>query len=283
MAPLVWLVTGTSSGLGLQLVHEILARGDQVIATARDISKLEALAQAGASTLALDVTSSQEDINRTITSAVNIHGRIDVLVNNAGYIAIGSWEDLGYPGFLRQFETNVFGVIRVTNAVLPYMRARKAGSLVFIGSRSGWIGDGLVGAYAGSKFALEGLVEALRDEVAPLGIKTLMIEPGRFRTALLSSGRMEMVPEASDDYKDLAEQRAAHLAEQDMAQEGDPDKLVRVLVDVVREEGAAAGRQVPFGLPIGYDVCEDMEAKCRQTMELIDDWRDIVADTHFKA
>lgn len=165
---LVWLVTGCSSGFGLEFVLQIIARGDYVIATARDdyvIATARDLSKHGVMQLSfddvpllqLDVTASQESLNEKIAEAIKIYGRIDVLVNNAGYVALGGWEDLGYDGFVKQFETNVFGLLKVTNAVLPQMRERRSGTLVFMSSLSGWKGDEFCGAYAASKFAVEGL------------------------------------------------------------------------------------------------------------------------------
>lgn len=177
MAPLVWLVTGCSSGFGEQYVHGILARGDKVIATARNVDKIKHLENAGAATLRLDITDSQQSIRDTVLKALSIYGRIDVLVNNAAYIAIGTWEDLEYvcaanllhfllmlhryEDWLAQFDTNVFGTIKVTRALLPHFRQRRTGTMVFISSLSGWIGHSSCAAYAGSKFALEGKSQEL--------------------------------------------------------------------------------------------------------------------------
>lgn len=161
---LVWLVTGCSSGFGLEFYLNIKARGDYIIATARDLSSPNmrhyiqvSQTEDNVSVLQLDVTASQEFLNGIIAEAIKIYGRIDVLVNNAGYVALGGWEDLGYDGFVKQFETNVFGLLKVTNAVLPHMRERRSGTLVFMGSLSGWKGNEFCGAYAASKFAVEGL------------------------------------------------------------------------------------------------------------------------------
>lgn len=149
-------MTGCSSGFGEQFVHSIVARGDKVIATGRNLSRLQHFNNTDASILQLDVTDSQEAINDRIADAISIHGRIDVLVNNAAYIQVGTWEDLSVDEFRAQFETNVFGTLKVTKALLPHFRQRKAGVNVFISSLSGWIGHDFCGAYAGSKFALEG-------------------------------------------------------------------------------------------------------------------------------
>lgn len=156
MAPLVWLVTGCSSGIGSQFIHSILARGDKVVATARSLSKIHYLERLGASVLSLDVTHPESSIHGTIAAALRIYGHIDVLVNNAAFISIGRWEDLEYEDWVQQFDTNLFGTIKVTKALLPHFRARRKGTMVFIGSLSGWIGHSGCGAYAGSKFALEG-------------------------------------------------------------------------------------------------------------------------------
>jgi NAD(P)-dependent dehydrogenase (short-subunit alcohol dehydrogenase family) len=178
MSQLVWLVTGCSSGFGEQFVHSILARGDKVIATSRTLSKIAHLEQSGAAILQLDITDPQQTIRDTISKAITIYGRIDVLINNASYVSIGTWEDLEPEDFVAQFDTNVFGTIKVTRALLPHFRSRRTGILVFIGSLSGWIDHPGVSAYGGSKFALEGIVEGLSRETAHLGIQSLLVEPG---------------------------------------------------------------------------------------------------------
>ena len=162
MPQLVWLITGCSSGFGEVFTRQLLARGDHVIATARKLEKIQHLKDAGAATLQLDVTDSQQKIRDQVAKAIAVYGRIDVLVNNAAYIATGTWEDLEYEQFLAEFDTNVFGVIKATRAVLPHFRERRQGTNVFIGSRSGWLGDPFCSAYSGSKFALEGEIQQRR-------------------------------------------------------------------------------------------------------------------------
>ncbi|KAK0263935.1 hypothetical protein LTS09_002286 [Friedmanniomyces endolithicus] len=199
MPQIVWLITGCSSGFGEQFVHSILARGDKVIATARNLDKLLRLVDAGVQVLQLDITNGQTSINATVGKALALHGRIDVLVNNAAFIQVGTLEDLEYADWLAQFDTNVFGTIKATRALLPHFRERRAGVNVFIGPLSGWIGHDFCGPYAGSKFALEGIVEALRLETEPLGIRTLLVEPGRFRTRLLSDDNRKTKTSAIPD------------------------------------------------------------------------------------
>ncbi|KAK6373458.1 hypothetical protein LTS17_008478 [Exophiala oligosperma] len=280
MSQLVWLITGCSSGFGEQFVHSILARGDKVIATARKIEKIQHLQQAGATILQLDITDKQQQIRDAIAAATKIHGRVDVLVNNAAYIAIGTWEDLEYEDFLAEFDTNVFGTIKVTRALLPHFRERRSGTMVFIGSLSGWVGHAGCGAYAGSKFALEGLVESLSRETAHLGLKTLLIEPGRFRTKLLSSGNIKSVASSIPDYQEFSETLLSGLGKEDQNQPGDPVKLVEIILDLVRQEGAAANRDVPLRLPLGVDCFDEMKAKCEETLQLLENWENVIRSTN---
>ncbi|KAF3039684.1 hypothetical protein E8E12_001092 [Didymella heteroderae] len=279
MAPLVWLVTGCTSGFGSQFVHSLLARGDKVIATARDHSKVQHLEQAGVTTFQLDITDNQQAINTIISKALAVHGRIDVLVNNAAYIAIGTWEDLSYEDWLAQFDTNVFGTIKTTKALLPYFRERKAGTMVFISSLSGWIGHAGCSAYAGSKFALEGIVEGLRAETAHLGLRTLLIEPGRFRTNLLSNSNMKACPSNIPEYAERSKAQMEGLASEDQRQPGDPAKLVEIVLDLVHGDGIAQGREVPFRLPLGLDCYTDVKEKCEATLATLEDWRDVATST----
>jgi NAD(P)-dependent dehydrogenase (short-subunit alcohol dehydrogenase family) len=173
MPQLVWLITGTSSGFGLYLAQTLLSRGDLVIATARNPAKSPELSSLTAhkhlTILQLDVTSDQGTINATITQAAAIHGRIDVLVNNAGYIQIGTFEGLSMSDWHSQFETNFFGIVKTTKAVLPLMRKQsQKGVVVFIGSLSGWVGHPGVGAYSASKHALEGTYPFLIPTITSL-------------------------------------------------------------------------------------------------------------------
>ncbi|ETI25850.1 hypothetical protein G647_02627 [Cladophialophora carrionii CBS 160.54] len=280
MSCLVWLVTGCSpGGFGECFVHGILARGDKVIATARNLEKIKHFEKAGAAVLQLDITHSQQNIDDAISKAISIYGRIDVLVNNAAYVAIGTWEDLEADDFQAQFDTNVFGTIKVTRAVLPHFRQRHAGTAVFIGSLSGWVGHPGVGAYAGSKHALEGIVESLHHETSHLGIRTLLIEPGRFRTLLLSSQNMKAAQTKVGDYARFNEALLAGLAREDQRQPGDPVKLAKIVVDLVRGEGVAQGRHVPFRLPLGIDCFDEVKAKCEETLKLLENWKDVIRST----
>ncbi|KAF2691399.1 NAD(P)-binding protein [Lentithecium fluviatile CBS 122367] len=279
MAPLVWLITGTSSGLGHSLVHAILARGDHCIATARSLLSISSLASAGASTLALDVTAPFPIIQATINAAISIHGHIDVLVNNAGYIVIGTVEGLDEEEWRGQFETNVFGAVKVAKAVLPHFRGRRSGTVAFVGSLSGWVGHEACGAYAGSKFALEGIAESLHRETSHLDIRTLLIEPGRFRTKLLSASNMHThtrTPSSTiPDYATMLDAKMEGLANEDGAQLGDPEKLAEVVVDLVKGNGVAKGRRVPLRVALGTDCVDGIKEKCEETLRELGDWEGV--------
>ncbi|KAI1494897.1 hypothetical protein F5X96DRAFT_692271 [Biscogniauxia mediterranea] len=254
MSQLVWLVTGCSSGFGEQFVREILSRGDLVIATARKPEKIKHLEQPGVTILPLDISSDQSTLDETVSKAISIHGRVDVLVNNAAYAMLGSWEDV-----------------------------ERSGTMVFIGSRAGWYGDGFAGPYAGSKFALDGLVECLRRETAELGIKTLLIEPGRFKTKLLSTGSAQVIPTSIPDYASSNTTFVHRIAAEDQTQPGDTGKGVRIIVDLVRREGHAATREVPFRLPLGRDCYDTIKEKCEETLAVLRDWEYVIKSTDHDA
>ncbi|KAH6880689.1 hypothetical protein B0T10DRAFT_519016 [Thelonectria olida] len=279
MAPLVWFITGCSSGFGRALVEQILARGDRVIATVRRPESVDDLKASGAAILQLDVCSDQKSIDDTMAKAIAIYGHIDVLVNNAAYIAAGAWEDVSDEAFRANFDTNVFGVLKVTKALLPHFRQRRSGTNVFISSRSGWWGDAFVGPYSGTKFALEGLAESLWRETEPLGIRTLMIEPGRFRTLLLSNTNLKVVQSAIPDYARPSEEFSKMLATEDRTQPGDVDKGVSIIIDLVRGEGVADGKKIPFRLPLGTDCYESIKEKCEGTLRVLDEWKDVINST----
>lgn len=252
-----------------------------MIATSRNLEKVQHLDRAGAAILQLDVTHSQQGIDDTVAKAVSIYGRIDVVVNNAAYIVTGGWEDVEYEQLLSQFETNVFGTYKVTRAILPHFRERRSGTMVFISSLSGWHGHPFVGPYAGSKFALEGLVESLSREIAPLGIKTILIEPGRFRTNLLSPGNLQAVPSRISEYMAASQAHLDGLAKEDRTQAGDPRKAVTIIADLVKGEGCALGREVPFRLPLGADCYEGVREKCEGTLKVLEDWGHVIHSTDY--
>ncbi|KAL6898625.1 NAD(P)-binding protein [Trichoderma evansii] len=279
MPSIVWLVTGCSSGFGRAFVDEILRRGDKVIATARRPESVADLKKTNATVLQLDVTWDQTQITEAINYAIGIHGHIDVLVNNAAYVLGGAWEDLSYEDFHDSFETNVYGPLKCTKAILPHFRERKTGTNVFISSIAGWSGMEFNGGYSGTKFALEGMVESLNREVRSLGLRTLLIEPGFFRTDLLAQGNLKTVESSIPDYREGSKAFNKLLVDKNHAQNGDPKKGVAIIVDLVRQEGVAKDKTVPLRMPLGFDAYELIKSKCDTTINLLEDWRDVISST----
>lgn len=229
-----WLVTGCSSGFGEHLAHEILARGDRVVVTARRLDDAKRVAATGgdrAIPLSLDVEDGGS-VRAAVGEALAWSGGIDVLVNNAGRGFHGAAEEVTDAESRALFDTNVFGLMEVTRAVLTDMRRKRNGHVVNIGSVSGLAGDAGTGHYSASKFALEGLSEAMSVELAPLGIKVTIVEPGPFRTDFngrSASGAASPIA----DYAETAGKRAAALRAGTGKQPGDPSTAARLICDIV--------------------------------------------------
>jgi len=282
---LVWLITGTSSGFGKDLTLAALRRGDKVIATARarSAAKLSDLKEKGADVLELDVTDSLDKLREVAKKAVAIHGRVDVVVNNAGFIQNGFLEEATPEETFSQFNTNVFGALNVSRAFLPYMRERRTGTIVWLGSIAGWRGSPNGGLYQASKHAVRGLSESLRQEIEPLGLRSICIEPGFFRTEFLQPGnRTASVAHGFDDYKEKRQAAIASADAMNGSQVGDPKKAVEVMIDIIKSEGKAAGRTPPTYLGLGSDAYEIIKDACTSTIKRLDDWKDIIVSTDIK-
>jgi NAD(P)-dependent dehydrogenase (short-subunit alcohol dehydrogenase family) len=286
----VWLITGANSGFGTEFVHQILARGDKVIATGRNPNKLAVLANTKAHLLKLDVTSPLIELQQIAKEAVNVYGRIDVLVNNAGYIEMGTIEESTPEATFQQFNTNVFGLLNVTRAVLPYMRERRSGAIVNIGSVGGWRGFAGSGLYCASKFTVTGLSEALKEEVKPFGIEVHCIEPGYFATSLLTASNLSLNKNASiKDYEPLNKSLEEAFQTTSGNQPGDPVKGVRRMIEAVTRTGYAEGKEVPVRVVLGKDayeisgrILERMQKERQEWKEWTEDsWRDDI-DTNVK-
>src|SRR5271169_2247316 len=237
--PRVWLITGANSGFGTEFVHQILARGDKVIATGRNPDKLSALSNSGAHLLKLDVTSPLEELRKIAKQAEAVYGRIDVLLNNAGYIEMGTIEETTPERTFQQFNTNVFGLLNVTRAFVPYMRERRSGAVVNIGSIGGWGGIAGAGLYCATKAVVSSLSESLQEGLGPFGIEVHCIEPGYFATSLLSSGNLALNKSASiADYTDLNRQlQEKSFTQISGKQPGDPVKAVARTIEAVTHTG----------------------------------------------
>ncbi|KAJ5128685.1 hypothetical protein N7448_002402 [Penicillium atrosanguineum] len=298
MSPQVWLITGTSSGFGAEFVKSAIARGDKVIATARNVEKINHLKDIGAATMQLDVTASQAELDRKANEAISMYGRIDVLVNNAGYTQFGTIEESSHEEWFTQFNTNVFGTLNTTRSFLPHFRSNKSGAIVFIGSMVAWDGVPIVGAYCASKAALHctypledmseipantvaDSVESLQKEVGPLGIKTLLVEPGTFRTDLLAATNRKSAQSkyAIADYKALTEAVENGFASLDGNQIGDPVKGVALIIDLVKGKNVAAGKEWPSQLPIGSDAVGVIRKKCEETLRELEQWEELAKST----
>ena len=272
----VWLVTGCSSGFGAALADVLAARGDRLVATARDATRLMAdLRQAGPHVLTVDLdVTKAATVAEAITQAQARFGRIDVLVNNAGYGYQASVEEGDETEIRAQFDANVFGLFAVTRAVLPGMRARRRGHIINITSVAGLIGFPGSGYYAASKHAVEGWSDALLAEVAPLGIKVTCVEPGPFRTDW--AGRsLKQTPNVIADYADTAGTRLKATADNSGTQAGDPIRAARAMIDIVDEPDPP--RHLVLGAWGVAAVAERLEARSAE----FDRWRAVGLGTDF--
>jgi NAD(P)-dependent dehydrogenase (short-subunit alcohol dehydrogenase family) len=250
-----WFITGAGRGMGVDIVRAALAAGHSVVATARDASRVrDALGEhERLLALSLDITD-EASVAKAVVAASERFGRIDVLVNNAGNFYAGYFETISLAQFRAQLETNFFGPLNVTRAILPVMRAQRSGQVITITSAAGLIGQEFCAAYAASKFALEGWMESLRFDVAPYGVSTMSVEPGFFRTELLVEGSSTIWPElVVDDY----ERRSAETIEawkgMNGQQGGDPAKLASALV-TLSDSG-----ELPPRFLAGADVVASVE------------------------
>jgi len=252
----VWLITGAGRGLGVDIAKAALAAGYAVVATGRDAAKVETAVGKHHALLAtkLDVTR-PEDAEAAAQAAVAKFGRLDVLVNNAGNFFAGFFEELS-PGQVRdQIETLLFGPMNVTRAVLPVMRKQRSGLLVTISSTAGIAGQMFCTAYSAAKFGVEGWLESLTPEIAPFGIRTMLVEPGFFRTELLSNRSTTYADPTIDDYADKTREIVTAWKGMDGRQGGDATKLARALVTLVALE------QPPARFAAGADAVQTFEAK----------------------
>ena len=257
----VVLVTGAGRGMGVDIARAALDAGHRVVATARNAQKVtEALgSHDGLLALALDVTD-PASVQTAVDAAVERFGRIDVLVNNAGNFYAGFFEEISPEDFRAQVDTNLFGPLNVTRAVLPVMRAHRSGLVVTISSTAGLIGQEFCTAYAASKFALEGFMESLTPEVAPYGIHTMVVEPGFFRTDLLTPESTRYAQPSIADYAERTEQTVTAWNGMNGQQGGDPAKLAHALI------GLATSEQPPVRFVAGADAVAGVEQKAKDLL-----------------
>ncbi len=252
----VWLITGAGRGLGVHIAKAVLATGHAVVATGRDSAKVAAAVGDHDNLLGikLDVTRPQ-DAQAAVEAAVGKFGRIDVLVNNAGNFFAGFFEELSPEQVRNQIETLLFGPMNVTRAVLPVMRKQRSGLLLTISSTAGIAGGMFCTAYAAAKFGIEGWMESLTPEIAPFGIRTMLVEPGFFRTELLTKDSTTYAQPSIDDYAERTKEIVAAWNSMDGKQGGDPAKLADALVKLVALE------EPPTRFAAGADAVQTFEAK----------------------
>ncbi|MFD4906752.1 oxidoreductase [Kitasatospora purpeofusca] len=271
----IWFVTGASRGLGAAIVREALDRGHGVIATARDASAvIEAYPDAPDGLLAVDADVTEPgQLAVAVEAGLARFGRIDVVVNNAGYGLVGAIEETSDRAARDLFDVNVFGVLNTLRATLPTLRHQRSGHVLNIGSVGGFATAPATGLYGASKFALEGISEALHGELAPLGIRVTIVEPGGFRTDFLGGSSLRTEPASIADYTEGAGPVREALARYDGHQPGDPAKAARAVVDL------AGVAEPPLRLQLGADAVDRVEAKLELVRRELDRWRGVALST----
>jgi NAD(P)-dependent dehydrogenase (short-subunit alcohol dehydrogenase family) len=273
----VWFITGAGRGLGIDIAQSALAAGHSVVATGRNADRV--LAAIGAHknllTVSLDITDPAA-AETAAQAAVERFGRIDVLVNNAGNFYAGYFENVSPEQFRAQMETNFFGPLNVTRAILPVMRTQRSGQVITVTSMAGLIGQEFCAAYAASKFALEGWMESIRFDLEPFGISTMSVEPGFFRTELLVEGSSTIWPELKiDDYDERTEKTIEVWKGMNGQQGGDPKKLGQALVTL------SDSAELPKRFIAGADGMEGEEQNLATIQSQIDATRELSASLSY--
>jgi NAD(P)-dependent dehydrogenase (short-subunit alcohol dehydrogenase family) len=274
-----WLITGANRGLGLAIARAALDAGNQVVASARKPEQVDAaLAGYGDRLLsvALDVTNTTQ-VENAVALAKKRFGRLDVLVNNAGYGQTGAFEENSADEIKRVFETNVFGVFNVTRAVLPTMREQRAGHVITISSLVGQVGFEGSSIYCSTKFALEGWSESLSLELARFGIKATLVEPGMFRTDFLDASSIRYGSIAVADYAEWSAARRAGLGAYNHQQTGHPERLGAVLVKFAESENP------PVRFAAGSDALATILGKAETLKSQGEQWRELSTSTDYPA
>ncbi|GGT69770.1 MULTISPECIES: oxidoreductase [Streptomyces] len=269
----VWLITGANSGFGRAFVEAAVGAGDVVVATARRVESLDDLVAAHpdqVDAVVLDVTDTAA-IDAVVRDVAERHGRIDVLVNNAGRTHVGSVEETGDAELRSLFDVHVFGPAALTRAVLPHMRARRSGAIVQLSSVGGQMSMAGFGAYSATKFALEGMSEALAVEVRPLGIDVLIVEPGAFRTNLF--GNHSLSEDGIADYADTVGATRRYVETGGGTQAGDPAKAAAAVVTALDAENT------PLRLALGGDSIDTILTHLDQVRADLTTWEKVGRDT----
>lgn len=273
----VWLVTGSASGIGAAIAAAATNDGHDVVATDLDGHAVAAsFASRGLNVVpeSMDITSASE-VQRVVDSTMRRFGRIDVLVNNAGYGLFGPFEEVSPQELESQFLTNVFGTFTVTRAVLPTMRRQRAGHIFNMSSNGGFRGVPGASAYSGTKFAIEGMSESLAYELAGFGIKITLVEPGAFRTNFLDAKVLQRGKGRIADYDEYRAESAAATEARNRRQIGDPERLGQAIIHL------ANNPEPPLRFIAGSDAVKVVEAKLTSVAEELDRWRSLSLSTDF--
>lgn len=274
----LWLITGASSGLGLELAKIAAAKGDRVIGTSRDPRKVQSLNIAGVMAAKLDHNEPLPQVQAQVDDILAAHGTPDIVVNNAAYVQTGTVEEVSPEETQRQFNTNVFGPINVYRALLPAMRARGSGTLVSVGSMAAWYPMPSCNLYNASKAALRMMVIGMADEVRSFGIRHCLVEPGFFRTDLLKPGNnmTGTTPKSRlPAYAEVNSTADANFAAFHGNQAGDPVRGATVMYDVF------TSGDLPGFLPLGSDATTEIRKSAQQTLDDVNKWEDISAKSDF--
>jgi NAD(P)-dependent dehydrogenase (short-subunit alcohol dehydrogenase family) len=266
----VWFITGAGRGMGVDIAQAALAAGHAVVATGRDTEAVaDALGEADdVLVVELDITN-LASAEAAVQAALERFGRIDVLVNNAGNFYAGFFEELTPEQIRRQIATNLIGPMNVARAILPAMRERRSGSVVSISSTAGIVGQEFCSAYAASKFGLEGWMESLRFEIEPFGIHTMIVEPGFFRTELLTNESTSYADLSIDDYAERTAQTRPAWEAMSGKQTNDPAKLAKALITVVDQE------RPPLRWVAGADAVAAVEQRANELLAQVDAYREL--------
>jgi NAD(P)-dependent dehydrogenase (short-subunit alcohol dehydrogenase family) len=274
----VWFITGASRGLGALIAEAALADGNAVVAAGRNVAAIvERLGDSPALLpVALDVTDDAQ-AKAAVQAALEKFGRIDVLINNAGFGLLGAIEESTDADVRRMYDTNVFGLLTVTRAVLPVMRSQRAGHVINMSSIGGYRAAAGFGAYSSTKFAVEGLTEALHAELKPLGIHATVVEPGYFRTDFLDTSSLVVAREVIEDYDATSGNVRRIAANLNHNQPGNPAKLAAAMIELVDAQTP------PLRLPLGTDTLKAIADKNAYVAQETETWKALSASTDFSA
>jgi NAD(P)-dependent dehydrogenase (short-subunit alcohol dehydrogenase family) len=271
----VWFITGASKGLGLALTKLLLSKGDKVASTSRNIEEFTKNItehQENFLPLEVDITA-DESVKNAVKQAVDKFGRLDVIVNNAGYSLVGSMEEISDEEFRRTIDVNLFGTVNVIRAAMPYLRQQQSGHIINISSNAGYVGFANASSYNAAKFAVIGISEALALETKPFGLQVTVVAPGQFRTNFMDKGSLTFAKNKIPVYKlEEAEKMWTEFSGQ---QPGDPEKLVNILADL------AGNPNAPLHLLLGPDTYELVTEHRKKEKQEIEDWKKVTLSTNF--